>query len=406
LIGGAEKVLSYLARAFAAEGADVTVITSSVPGVELPAVEHWPVPDSDPEKGKLTVVRLETSKRRFWGTWIYMRNLDRWFRNHPVDLAYVSMLKHDAYTVLGVARRLRFPVVLRPEGAGATGDVAWQSWGNFGRRIGLRCRNADMFVTISESITRELRDAWTNGPMRSARWLKTFDRTREAPPIAAIANGVPIPDEPWRSKPLFPEEPRALFVGRLAPEKGLDTLIRAWPFVRGDVPKARLVLIGDGPERPALEALARSLGVSRAVEMSGVSSDATAALRDGELFVLPSREEGMSIALLEAMALGIPLVASSIPGNQRLVTDREHGRIAPVDNPEALARVIVEQWTNWDEAIAMGHAARRRVETEFSIRAVARRHLALFQDVIARRHWPAAGNGDALRSVPHPSAAK
>ena len=110
------------------------------------------------------MVRLATSRLRFWGTWLYMRNLRRWFEQNPVDLAYVSMLKHDAYVTLGAGRRLGFPVVLRPEGAGATGDIAWQSWGNFGRRIGRRCRHAIAFVAISRAIEDELRDAWLPGP--------------------------------------------------------------------------------------------------------------------------------------------------------------------------------------------------------------------------------------------------
>ena len=92
-------------------------------------------------------MRLETSRLRFWGTWRYMHNLKRWFYENPIDLAYVSMLKHDAYTVIGAGERLGFPVVLRPEGAGATGDIAWQSWGNFGRTIGRRCRRATAFVS-------------------------------------------------------------------------------------------------------------------------------------------------------------------------------------------------------------------------------------------------------------------
>ena len=93
----------------------------------------------------------------------------------------------------------------------------------------------------------------------------------------------------------------------------------------------------------------------------------------------------MSIALLEAMALGIPLVASSIPGNRRIVADFKHGRLAPPDDPAGLARVILEQWSNFDRAFHMSRAARGRVEHEFSIRSVARRHLDLFSGLIAGR---------------------
>lgn len=393
LIGGAEKVLSYLAAALAAEGAEVTVLTSRMPGLNLPASEELPIEPASAgighgpsPRGRLTIERLATSRLRFWGTWRYMSNLARWFEHHPVDLAYVSMLKHDAYVAVAAGRKLGFPVVLRPEGAGATGDIAWQSWGRFGRAIGRRCREASAFVAISRAIEDELRTAWLTGTMRAARNEIESRESAERPRIVSIPNGVPVPSAAWQRRPGWREAPRAAFVGRLAPEKGLDTLIDAWPAVRAVYPAARLILIGDGPERPALEARARSLemkpGPDSPVELPGSADDVITVLRDVDLFVLPSREEGMSIALLEAMALGMPLVASSISGNRRIVADFKHGRLVPPDDPAALARVIVEQWTGFDRAIHMGRAARSRVEQEFSIRAMARRHLQLFSELV------------------------
>ena len=169
--------------------------------------------------------------------------------------------------------------------------------------------------------------------------------------------------------------------------------------MRATYPEARLILIGEGPLRPALEERVRALGLAlgpgQAVEMPGAAADPTEALRDADLFVLPSREEGMSIALLEAMALGIPLVASSIPGNRRLVSDFKHGRLAPPDDPEGLARVIIDQWDNFDRAFHMSRAARSRVEQEFSIQHVARKHLELF-----RRHFAESAATAIRRLVP------
>jgi glycosyltransferase involved in cell wall biosynthesis len=401
LIGGAEKVLNYLARALAAEGAKVTVVTSRIPGQGLAAREEVPVEAVTGAKvkgpivsGRLSVVRLETSRLRFWGTWRYMCNLRRWFEQNPVDLAYVSMLKHDAYVLVGAAKRLDFRVVLRPEGAGPTGDVVWQSWGNFGRTIGLRCRRADAFVAISKSIENELREAWRTGTMRSSRSADVDHHALEAPRIVAIPNGVPVPEKAWQRRTEWRASPRAMFVGRLAPEKGLDTVINAWPLVRAVYPDARLILIGEGPQRGALEdrakALHLTLGPGQAVELPGASADPTKALRDADLFVLASREEGMSIALLEAMALGIPLVASSIHGNRQLVNDFEHGRLAPPGDPEGLARVIIDQWGDFDRAFQMSRAARNRVAQEFSIQRIARKHLELFQEIVGQQQ--AAGN--------------
>jgi glycosyltransferase involved in cell wall biosynthesis len=368
LIGGAEKVLSYLAPALAAEGADVTVLTARPPGLDVPETETYEPPGARDKGGRLTVVRLGTSRLRFAGTWLYMRNLRRRLAAMPVDLAYVSMLKHDAYVAVGEGKRRGFPVVLRPEGAGATGDLAWQSWGRFGRTIGERCKQADAVVSISPAVTEELKRA-------------DYDREK----IHALPNGVPVPEPPWQRRPGWREAPRAVFVGRLAPEKGLDTLLDAWPAVVAAFPKARLTLIGEGPERPSLEARVSRLGLADAVELPGATDDPTPALRAADLFVLPSREEGMSIALLEAMALGLPLVATSIPGNRRLVQDFKHGRLVPPDDPAAFARAVIDQWSNFDRAFHMSRTARRRVQDEFSIRAVARKHLELFRKLVSER---------------------
>jgi glycosyltransferase involved in cell wall biosynthesis len=396
LIGGAEKVLSYLASALAALGADVTVVTCRAPGSEeaqrgqLPRDVESPVTvEQMPGHGRLTVLRLGTARLRFLGTWLYMRNLKQWFRENSVDLAYVSMLKHDAYAVIGAGERAGFPVILRPEGAGATGDIAWQSWGNFGRLIGLRCRRAAAFIAISAAVEQELKHAWQTGTLRPSWLFAASHRTAKSPRIIAIPNGVPIPERAWNTRSDWQDSPRAVFLGRLAPEKGLDTLIHAWPLVRQTYPNARLILIGDGPERACLEAgihkLGLTLGPGQTVESPGAVHDTTATLREADLFVLPSREEGMSIALLEAMALGVPLVASAIPGNCQLVTDFVEGRLVPPDDPESLARIIIEQWSNFDRAVEMGRAARRRVDREFSIHAVARKHLALFHEILGER---------------------
>ena len=366
LIGGAEKVLSYLAPALAAEGAEVTVLTARPPG-DFTTPEA-PTRIESKWSGRVTVVRLATSRLRFAGTWLYMRNLRRWLAGNEVDLAYVSMLKHDAYVAVGEGRRRGFPVVLRPEGAGATGDLAWQAWGRFGRRIGARCKQADAVVSISRGVTQELHDAGYT-PSK----------------IHEIPNGVPVPDLPWQRRADWRSAPRAIFVGRLAAEKGLDVLLGAWPSVRAGFPGARLTLVGEGPERLALEALASQLGLTDCVALPGSSADPTDLLRAADLFVLPSREEGMSVALLEAMALGVPLVATAIPGNRRLVQDFQHGRLVPPDDPSALARAVLDQWTDFDRAFQMTRAARRRVEREFSIGAVARKHMELFREMTEER---------------------
>ncbi len=362
LIGGAERVLSYLGPALAAEGHDVTVLTARI-DPSLPRVTQTDIGGL----GSFCVERLTTSRLRFVGTWLYIRALADWFARTQVDLAYVSMLKHDAFAVLGVAARLKFPVVLRPEGAGATGDIAWQKWGRGGRSIARRCHHASALVAISPAVRAEL-EADGYAPHL----------------IHDLPNGVPVPPERWTCPPALGDSLRAAYVGRLAPEKGADLLVRAWPDVLAQIPGARLVLIGDGPERPRLEALIGDLGLNGSVTLVGSMADPSAELRRANLFVLPSLEEGMSIALLEAMALGMPIVASAIPGNRALIDSGTHGRLAPPGDPPSLAAAMIAQHHD-PTAPAQAAAARVRVEVDFSITAVALRHLILFSSLIGDR---------------------
>ena len=356
LIGGAERVLSYLAPALAAEVTVVTTITHD--------------PNIRPPSSPVPVVYLPTSRLRVLGTALYMRSLHNWLLAHRPDLIYVSMLKHDAYVAVGVGQMLGIPVVLRPEGAGETGDLAWQKWGRFGRRIGNRCKRADAFVAISPAIHAELAAGG-------------YDEAK----IHDLPNGVPVPEVPWGTGVSVPNPYlRVAFVGRLASEKNLATLIDAWPIVLDRIPGARLLLIGDGPERPALEARAAGLGLSEShITFEGACADPMSLLRACGLFVLPSREEGMSIALLEAMALGIPIVASDIPGNRRLITDGIHGRLAPPGDAMALACAILAQAAAPETALKMAGETRRRVIEHYSIEAVARRHMTLFEGLVRQK---------------------
>lgn len=356
-IGGAERVLHYLASALAAAGAEVSVFTSRLDR-RLSAHETVGDPGST-----IAVERLATSPLRFVGTLAYMRALHRRLQEVPLDVIYVSMLKHDAYVAVDAGRSRGIPVILRPEGAGLTGDLAWQSWGSFGRRIGRRCEQADAIVAISSAVRAELVGAGYDA-----------DRVHDLP------NGVPVPAVGWRTREALPQ--RAIFIGRLAPEKGLDTLIQAWKAVAAQGSPGELVLVGAGPERASLVASAEGSGIGTHIRWTGAISDTEEVLRTGDVFVLPSREEGMSIALLEAMALGIPIVATDIPGNRRLVENQVHGLLVPPDDPRALARAIHEQWQNPRRASEMGRAARERVRAEYSIEQMAKRHLELFERLV------------------------
>ena len=154
-------------------------------------------------------------------------------------------------------------------------------------------------------------------------------------------------------------------VGRLAAVKDQATLIRAFARLPQSPRPWRLVLVGDGPQRGALEQLAAELGVEERCWFAGDRDDIPELLRLFDLFVLPSLGEGISNTILEAMATGLPVVATRVGGNPELVVEGRTGRLVPVSDPEALAAALAELGADGDRRRAMGEAALERVRSRF-----------------------------------------
>ena len=133
-----------------------------------------------------------------------------------------------------------------------------------------------------------------------------------------------------------------LAVGRLAPEKGMDVLARAFAQVRRQSPGARLVIAGEGPERPALEALIDALGLCDAVSLAGRAANPWAMMASADLLVVPSHAEGFCMVLVEALACGCPVVSTrcgSAPAD--ILQNGRLGRLAAAGDPQELAAAVI-----------------------------------------------------------------
>ena len=188
--------------------------------------------------------------------------------------------------------------------------------------------------------------------------------------MEVLPNAVlPVAVEPIRARPrpavreafgLEPGVPVAVCTARLARQKGQDVLVDAWPTVRAAMPGARLVLVGDGPARTALEAAVASAGVEGVSFTGPVDRDtALSWLYASDVVVCPSRWEGMSLVPLEAMALGRPVVVTAVDGMAESVPPGT-GWIVPPEDPEALAGAIVTVFSDHELARAAADAGRRR----------------------------------------------
>jgi glycosyltransferase involved in cell wall biosynthesis len=240
-------------------------------------------------------------------------------------------------------------------------------------------RFTDCLVAVSEATAEAMRRS--QGVRRSR--------------LEVIPNGVALP----REAPPAPEQRAAArrecglpddafvlgSVGRMARVKGYDRLVRAFAAATrgtggGALGRARLLLIGDGPERAAIGRLIRDLGMESRVVLAGFRADAPRLLAAMDAFVLPSRSEGMPIGLLEAMAAGVPALASDAGSSRELIDDGRAGIVLPADEarwPDQLAAAAADP----GRLQALARAARRRVEEHYALERGLARYEAIYREL-------------------------
>jgi len=171
-----------------------------------------------------------------------------------------------------------------------------------------------------------------------------------------------------------------VLVGRLEPRKGVDRAVEAL----AGVPGARLDILGVGEERVTLETQARALGLSERVRFLGYVKDARPLLARAHAALCSSRSEGLGIALLEAMAMGVPVVGFAVGGVPEIVVDGTTGMLCPPDDVAALTKAMLEATAAGPRLAEMGAAARRRVVEGFSVETMAKGYAAVYAEVVGR----------------------
>ena len=229
--------------------------------------------------------------------------------------------------------------------------------------------------------------------VRGGRFVVVADHLRRSFMIPAsrcltVNNGIRLPEPevsgPGRS-PRDPAKGMVIgWVGRMVPVKGLSTLLRAVAEMTW-TPRPTLLLAGDGPERAALEGLARSLGISERVCFLGFVENAWALYSRMDLFALPSHQEGIPMVLLEAMGTGLPVVASSVGGIPYVIKDGSIGVLMDSRSPSAWAKALTALLKDPSRRQAMGDCARRHIRANFSVEQVAARYLSVYERVKSAR---------------------
>jgi len=198
-----------------------------------------------------------------------------------------------------------------------------------------------------------------------------------------IRNGVDVPE---RDRPPAPPDraPTAACVASLSSKKGHAVLLDAFSIARKSLPQARLLLAGDGSLRDRLAWRARENGLEQAVEFLGHRDNVRGVFEAADVVVLTSVEEGLPNALLEAMAHGLPVVATDVGGNREVVEHEATGLLVPPADRDAVAQALVRLLSDRNLAARMGEAGRERVRQQFGLRTMLDAYMRLYDDVLRR----------------------
>lgn len=201
--------------------------------------------------------------------------------------------------------------------------------------------------------------------------------------LSYISNGVDT-GEFYPAPVDFPIPKRILWVGRMSKEKGLDVLIKAMKEILREVPQAQLTLVGDGPEREVIEQMIEEYHLTRHIYLEGFQShrEVSKYFRESHIFVLPSIREGFPLVILEALASGLPCVASNVGGVKVVIEEGLNGYLVSPSNAEELSRKVVKLLKSVAVVKKMGERAREKIVAHYSWDKIADRTLVLYRQAM------------------------
>lgn len=314
------------------------------------------------EKGGL---RCHVMGKRPGRNYLLPLRLARLMRRERIRIVHTHNPGAHLYGLFGARLGGVRPIITTRHGTGYSGRKAGTPW---------IWNRTDRVIAVSQDTRQRLLERCAVPPER----------------VSVIPNGIDL--SPYR-EPLdrallrrrlgwSAGEPVAGTVARLVPEKSQDLMVRAFAHAVAHGRPGRLVLVGDGPCRAELEVLAKGLGLDGRVEFLGFRRDVPSLLRAMDMFALSSRMEGMALTLIEAMASGLPVVATDVGGTREVVQAGITGRLVPAGDLDALALALRALFEDEKTRSTLGAAARRAAEERFSAERMARDYADLYDDAL------------------------
>jgi glycosyltransferase involved in cell wall biosynthesis len=341
---GAERVLSFLANGWAQKGWDVVILTTD----SDQAIPFYPLMDSI----ELRQLNLLKESHSFFSALnnniIRVRTLRSAIKEVRPDVLISFLDTTNSLTIMAT-RGLGIPVIIseRTDPSRRSLGPVWGAIRDFTYPL------AELVVFQSQAVLD---------------WFPSRVRARGI----VIPNPVPPPPPPPPSMdpPTSGSVLRIVSMGRLAPVKGFDVLIKAFKMASDRVPHWHLVIWGEGPDRHSLERMVDKLGMAEQISFPGITDRPYDILRNADIFVLSSHAEGFPNALAEAMACGLPVISTRFGGAvDDIITNGVDGIVVPPGNPEELADSMVHMMANPTERARLGEQALRIVE-RFSMERV------------------------------------
>jgi len=290
-------------------------------------------------------------------------------------IIHAHLPSSPAITATVAGKVLRKKVIVKFACSGKTGNIQTSDRTCLGRaKLKFLMKYTDIFVCPSEEVERELINYG-------------FDKER----VVEISNGVdtalfyPVDDLQkgnLRRRFNFPSLPVMVYSGRLESRKRLAILLKAWQRVVKVKEESYLLIVGDGSQKDSLINLAKELKIIESVKFTGQVDSVNEYLQAGDGFVFPSSAEGLSNALLEAMATELPIVATKIGGTEEAIENERNGILVEPDNVDQLANGIITLLSQPEVAHKFGREARRTIEENYSIDIVAQKHLKVYEEIV------------------------
>jgi len=365
LSGGGERLAAQIAMKLDPERYD-RILCSTRPA-------EGPVLDDELAAAGVELLRLDRRSRLDLGSWKPLLDV---LRGRPVDVLHAHKFGSNLWGSL-LGRRAGVPVVVAHE-------HTWSFEGNLPRRLLDRAvvsRRADVLVAVSREDRRKLLEVEHIRP----------DRVRFIP------NGIPPVElgdrrSARRELDLPADAPVVAAVCELRPQKAVEVLVRAASSLGAELPGLRVVVAGEGPERPALEALIAELGLGETVSLLGTRSDVPSILAAADVAALASDFEGSPLSVMEYMAAARPVVATAVGGVPDLIEDGVQGLLVPPRDERALAAALAALLGDPERAQTLGAQARERQQREFTLDAMVGRLELLYESLYA-----AARTGEGRR---------